>query len=318
MDEEHAGMLEDVKADEAKARAEIERAERESRSDSDLLERLETIAGDHHLAGENARAAFIHAAMRLRSDEAKGDALETLLAEAPITVDTGRAVLRAAATIGSDDPKLMLLVYMHKIREHMLFHGPLADEFVQTASTFSDDHNMSTALFQVLHPYPVPREAVVHALVLARDRMRSDDARQKVLVEVKDHHLDARDSEIEQLYRAVADKMGEDAREEALENLRDATHSVIDRTRAVIIARERGDAEVRGEAKAQARAELERLRAEAERAKEDAKRLKAEAKRMAEDLKAQAKDIKSKIRDADIDSKIDEALRDLDESLDSM
>lgn len=219
MDAEHAKMLEDVRAEEAHARAEIERAERESRSDSDLLRRLEKVAEDHHLAGEKARAAFIRAAMRLQSDEAKGDALQTLLMEAPITVDTGRAILRAAATIGADEPKLGVLVYVHKIQEHMLFHGPLAGELVQTAATFHSDEGMAEALFQMLHPYPVPREAVVQALVLARDRMHSDDARQRVLVEVKDHHLDAQAPEIERLYREVADKMGADEREEALREL---------------------------------------------------------------------------------------------------
>src|SRR5687767_8217159 len=66
--EKYEHLVKTVKQDEQAARAEIERIEREARSDSELEQRLGVVGDQYRLAGEATRKAWLRAAEKAQSD----------------------------------------------------------------------------------------------------------------------------------------------------------------------------------------------------------------------------------------------------------
>ncbi|MCI0669800.1 MAG: hypothetical protein L0Y64_05020 [Myxococcaceae bacterium] len=104
----------------------------------------------------------------LRSPAAKGHALRELLAEAPISVDTGCEVLRLTSRLGDDREMVSILELMHRIRERDLVMDPLALDYVEAAKALSSSAERTRALTALLRRGPLPREAVVRALQVGR------------------------------------------------------------------------------------------------------------------------------------------------------
>ncbi len=289
----HRQLIRSLKQDEQAAVDAIRRAE-QARSDDDVLDGLEDVGREFNLAAESTRKEFLRVADKLRGDEERADALVALLRGAPITVDTGHEVLKSAAKIRSDDSKLEVLKYMHRIKESELVRGPLAQAYLDVAEQLRDDESLSEALKDLLHPDPVPAKAIHRALALL-DRVRDDDGKDAVLQEVTDHQ--SIDAEVEALYRKAAAAISDEGdRREVLSRLDEAKRDG-DHSRKRFVFRMKGDfskdaylREVAEAARAQAEAAREQAQAEreAQRAQRDAERAQAQAEREAERARGQA------------------------------
>jgi hypothetical protein len=277
--EEHGGpaasrareqLIRAVKQGEAEARAEIERLEREAKGDAELVQGLRRVGKEHRLAGESTRQAFLRAVDRIQGDEERAEALRMLLAAAPITEETGRAVIASARRASSDHALYRVLSYLHEIQESDLVRGPLARDYLDAAERLRGGEHLANALAELLHPSPVEEGAVRRALEMAQ-RVDSDDGRRRVLREVTDHQ--AITPEVEAAYLRVAERIAAaEVKRETEERLRDA--------------REGGGRERRSLAPA----DREALRNEARRLKEEARELRRHLKERAKELKRRLKE----------------------------
>ncbi|HEY8210447.1 MAG TPA: M56 family metallopeptidase [Myxococcaceae bacterium] len=181
-----AAAVADARADQGSREA-IDRAVAGARGDDELLRVLVRAARDEQLEDAAARKAYLRACDQLRSGEARARALKAFLMAAPIDPDTGRAVLASALAIRGDDELLSVLKTMNAINESELVHGPLVGSYLDAVERLRSDEAVAYALVALLHPEPVAREGVMRALDLTSSRVRSDEARHRVLVEVTDH-----------------------------------------------------------------------------------------------------------------------------------
>ncbi len=185
--------------------------------DEELLRRLE----GSDVGQEPSRQAYLRAVEQLRTDDARAQALDALLRKASISERTGRAVLRAAAAIRSEELRTKVLVQMHEIVESDLVRGPLAMDYLQAAETLRSSEALTTALKSQLHPTLVPKAATLRALKLV-ERISGDEGKRAVLDEVVDHQ--PIDAQVAAAYRTAAWGLSDATlRGEALESLQAAT-----------------------------------------------------------------------------------------------
>ena len=158
------------------------------RGDDELLHALARLAKESDaLEDAGARQAYLRACDRFRSGEARARALKHFLMAAPIDVESGRAVLSSARSIQGDDELMVVLKAMNQIRESDLVRGPLAAPYLDAASRLHSEDALAKALVSLLHPEAVSPEGVLRALELAGSRLRTDESKHRVLVEVTDH-----------------------------------------------------------------------------------------------------------------------------------
>lgn len=190
-----------------------------AQSDDEKLDRLARFAEENSLDDEATRSQFVASARALSNEDARADALVTLLMQAPITERTGREVLQATATLNTDAARERVLRMFVRIRESDLVRGPLAASYLDEAEKLKGEHALATVLTQLMHPEPVAAPAVQRALNLAR-RLQSPRERLRVLREVTDHQ-ELSESTVA-AYKAVAESLDSAAKEEALERLNSA------------------------------------------------------------------------------------------------
>jgi hypothetical protein len=180
-------------------------------------EALEALAEDPGLSQEGARQAYVARARTLGDDDQRALALQKLLYAAPISEETGRAVLAAAGAMSHDGARLTVLEAFHCIRESDLVRGALATEYLDVAAKLGPDA-LGRALTDLLHPRQVPRATVLRALELAQ-RVDAPERRLEVLQEVTDHQWV--DATVEAAFRGVVAGLPECRREEPLQNLKE-------------------------------------------------------------------------------------------------
>ncbi len=297
----HRQMIRNLKEDEQAAVDAIRRAE-QRRSDDEILDGLEDVGRQFNLAAESTRKEFVRVADKLRGDSERSDALIALLKGAPITEQTGREVLRSAAAIRSDDAKLDVLKFMHRISESELVRGPLTGQYLDVAESLRGDDELSEALKGLLHPEPVAKEQVIRALRIA-ERIRDDDGRQAVLREVSDHQ--EIDKDVEAAYRTVMGGIRDgDTQRDTLERLTEAQqesrgHGGKHKRKngfSFHFNCNNGDCQFASRDVAAAREQAERMREQAEReaerardqAERESERERAQSERQAERERAQA------------------------------
>jgi hypothetical protein len=168
-----------VKVDEKRTREEIDAANRDSRSEEELVSRLIRIAESNRLAAESTRQEYLRSVDRVRDSEDKARLLIKLLHEAPITAETQKAVLRSAQQISDEDELAEVLAYTHRIRESDLVRGPNAMDYLDAVEKLRSDEARADALRQLLHPHPIPEAATLRALALT-ERFGDEDDRRKV------------------------------------------------------------------------------------------------------------------------------------------
>jgi len=172
------------------------------------------------LEDEGARQAYLKSVERLGSDEDQARALLKLMADAPISEQTGAAILEAASRMKSDRPLLKVLSFFHRIQEWELVRGPLARRYLDTASRLQSQEALARALAEELHPQAIPETEVSRALELSQ-RIGSDEGLARVLREVTDHQAITRD--IDARYRAVAERISSpEVKQRVMEWLDDA------------------------------------------------------------------------------------------------
>lgn len=190
-------------------------------SDRALAAALVEVARAERLDDEPTRQAFIQGARAVRDELLRAQVLRALLVEAPISEQTGRAVLEVAGQARRDAGRAPVLQQFHALRERDLVRGPLAEEYQRTAEGLRSPGELAQVLKAQLHPTAVPKPVVLRALALLQ---RVDTAQQvlEVLEEVTDHQV--MDAEVERAYRAAVERLPDEARGESFVKLASARH----------------------------------------------------------------------------------------------
>jgi hypothetical protein len=274
-----AGEEGDAAPAHGESRESLDHAAAAAHGDDELLRVLVRAARGEELEEPASRKAYLRACDQLRSGEARARALKAFLMSAPIDPEAGRAVLASARSIKGDDDLLAVLKAMNQIKESDLVRGPLAGSYLEAAERLHSDEALASALVALLHPDPVSREAVLRALDLTSSRIRSDEAKHRVMVEVTDHQeLDPQvKSRLGQLVASIKDS---DLQADSRKRM-EQSHDCDDGDRKTAVNIHLGNLPIHVQVDAEAiRREAERMARDAERQGREAAR---EAQRFAQD-----------------------------------
>lgn len=146
-------------------------------SDYEMARVLMTVGKQYELADEGARAAFLNAADRLKSDYEHSRVLIELLRRPNISKATVEMALKSASRLNSDYEKSRILL---SLVEEKSFEQSNLDFYLKLVSTIHSDYEKSRDLLAPLQRYSLASEQA-NQIMEAASKMSSDYEKSRLL-----------------------------------------------------------------------------------------------------------------------------------------